>query len=140
MIRLTAALSLTLATPAAAQRTPEQAHRDATGPSTMCGITGRDAADLIRIVRQTPRFHEQAVGSPRFELFATSDSMTQWLFTKVGEAAHPAVSCRHVFADSEGGFSQTRDLRCDSSREACDRLFVELRDLDDKVREALGGN
>ena len=105
----------------------------------MCGVTGRNAEDLMRTVRQMHRFRAQPINSPRFELFATEDSLTQWVFTRPSEPAFPAVSCRHVYRKKEGGFSLARDLRCDASREACDRLFIELRDLDNLAREAING-
>jgi len=125
---------------AASQITAEQVHQDATGSSTMCGITGRNANDLMEIVRRTSRLHKQSINSPRFELYSTDDSLTQWTFTQPSEPAYPAVSCRHTFQGADGGWRQTRDLRCDASRAACDRLFIEFRDLDERMKRALNGS
>ncbi len=141
MLRSALAGALILGAPVetTTQVTPEEAHRDAKGPSKLCGISGRDAEELMRIVRQTSRFREQPINSSRFEAFATKDGMTQWVFTRPSEPAYPAVTCRQVFRDEEGGLSQTRALLCGASREACDRLFVEFRDLDAQMVQAVSG-
>lgn len=120
--------------------TPEQVHKDAVGPSTMCGVTARTALEFRAIIEKSPQFHRQPLDSARFELFSTDDSFTQWVFTKSSEPAYPAVSCRHAFQDKDGGFSQTRELHCDASREACDKLFIEFRDLDERMRQSFKGS
>jgi hypothetical protein len=130
-------LSLGLATPVVAQVVPEEVHSDARGPSTMCGLTGADALDLIRQVRTSPGLSSQQVASDRFEVYASSDSMTQWVFTKAGEPAYPAITCRHVFRAADGSWMQNRNMRCDAGRAACDRLFTEFGELDERLRQSL---
>jgi hypothetical protein len=142
MFKTIAALALVPFAPAQAetQVTPEQAHVDATGPSTMCGVTADDANGLMRLVRQRHRFRRQPIESSRFEVFQTRDSTRQWVFTKPSEPAYPAISCREFYTDMSGGTSQRRSLRCDASRQACDRLFQEFSDLDNRMIRTLRGN
>jgi hypothetical protein len=105
----------------------------------MCGVTGRDANDLMRLVRQNRRFSQQPAQSPRFEVLQSKDSNMQWVFTKSSEPAYPAVSCREFYRDESGGTSQRRNLRCDASRGACDNLFQELSDRDERMIRAVRG-
>lgn len=137
LFRFLLLLSLGLATPAVAQVVPEGIHTDAQGPSTMCGLTGADARDLIQQVRTRPGLMAQSSGSDRFDLYASDDSLIQWVITKPSEAAHPAITCRHVYKGSDGAWMQNRNMRCDAGRAACDRLFTEFRELDLQVRQAL---
>src|SRR5688572_27264612 len=128
--------------PAAAQTVPEGIHSDAEGPSTICGLTGSDAVHLMRQVRASPTLTEQAIQSDRFELYASAirgDSFVQWALTRQTEPAHPAVTCRHVYREDDGSWYQRRGMRCDAGREACDRLFTEFRELDERVRQEMMG-
>ena len=136
LFRFSLLLSLGVTTPAAAQVVPEGIHSDARGPSTMCGLTGADALDLIRQVRASPSLIAQFSGSDRFDVYASSDSLTHWVFTKPSEPAHPAVTCRRLFQD-DGSWMQDRDIRCDAERAACDRLFTEFHELDEQARQAV---
>lgn len=130
-------LALASSQPVAAQSVAEGVHSDAHGPSTMCGLTGKDAQDLMKQVRVSRTVSNQALNSDRFELYASSDSLIQWVFTKPNEPAYPAVTCRHVYQEKDGSWYQTRNMRCDSVREACDRLFTEFQALDERARQEL---
>lgn len=103
----------------------------------MCGLTGRDAQDLMERVRTSPTIKRQALDSDRFELYSSSDSMIRWVFTKPGERAYPAATCRHVYQGKNGSWQQTRNMRCDATRDACDRLFTEFQELDKQVRQQM---
>jgi len=122
-------------TPVDAQLVPEGVHRQAQGPSTLCDITGRDALDLRRQVT-TSSAYRLAAQTERFDLYVSADEMDQWLFTHAMEPANPAATCRRLSQDAAGAWSIRRQLRCDATRDACDRLFLELRALDDQTRQA----
>jgi hypothetical protein len=131
MFKATMLVILLATSPAANTQTiSEDIHTDAQGPSTMCGMTGRDANELMTLVRASRKFKAQPIASTRFEVFSNRKSTMQWVLTKRGEYAYPAASCREFYTDSDGGTSQKRDMRCDASREACDRLFAEFQQLD----------
>jgi hypothetical protein len=123
-----------------AQAVPEGIHSDAEGPAAMCGLSGRDAADLIRVLRESPSHHRQDENSAQFEFYLSADEMDTWVFTNGGRhPAHPTITCRHVFQSAEGSWYQTREMRCDSDRAACDALFPEFQALDGQLRQALEG-
>jgi hypothetical protein len=103
----------------------------------MCGLSGNDALDLLRKVRASRAISEQAAASDRFEIYATGDSFIQWVFTKKSEPAYPAITCRRIYQEANGSWQQTRNMRCDASREACDRLFSEFQSLDEQMRQQL---
>lgn len=122
--------------PVDAQPVPEGVHSEAQGPSTICGITGRDALDLKRQVTASAAYR-LARQTDRFDLYVSADERDQWLFTHATEPAHPAATCRRLSQDAAGSWFISRQLRCDATRDACDRLFLELRALDDQTRQAL---
>jgi hypothetical protein len=126
--------------PAGAQLVPEGVHSDPQGRSSMCGIVGDDALDLMRQVRASPSLNRSPIDTDRFELFVSEGGLTQWVFTTPGEAAYPAVTCRLVYQERDGSWLQTRAMRCDASREACDELFLEFQALDEQVRQEIRGN
>jgi len=116
-----------------AQAVSEDIHDDVSGPVEMCGVKAADAASLLEAIRRDGRFRALDSGSERFELFATEDHHIQWVATRPGEAAFPAVTCRRVYEDN-GGVKMDRRLRCDASREACDALFLEFQALDNSLK------
>jgi hypothetical protein len=124
---------------AAAQPVSEDIHELADGPSKLCGITANDAPALLASVRRDPRVRAEVIESERFELYASSDHRTQFVATLPGEPAHPAISCRQLSQDEEGNLHLTREMRCDASRAACDALFREFQELDERVRAELSG-
>jgi hypothetical protein len=103
----------------------------------MCGLSGDDARDLFRKVRASRAITKQPEASDRFEIYATGDSLIQWVFTKKSEPAYPAITCRRMYQEANGSWHQTRNMRCDASREACDRLFSEFQSLDEQMRQQL---
>ncbi|MDP8994437.1 MAG: hypothetical protein M3N07_05555 [Pseudomonadota bacterium] len=115
---------------------PEGIYSEAEGPTEICGITALEATDFIRQVRASPHFVRAAV-TDRFELYVSEQRMEQWAITREGEPAHPAVTCRHVWQDASGSWLLSRQMRCDASREACDRLFLEFRQLDEEMSRSL---
>lgn len=123
-------LALALAGPGNAQRVPEGIHRDAQGPAEMCGLVGANALELIAKARLAPSLRAIPLDSERFELFASADGMDQLVVTRPTEPAHPAATCRHTYRDAAGNWLQTRDMRCDAGRDACDTLFLEFQALE----------
>lgn len=124
--------------PAPSQSVPEGVHRNAAGPAEMCGLSGRNARELIEKVRASPNLHRSPVESERFEVFESLDEHDQWALTRPSEPAHPTVTCRHFYVEN-GATYQTRDMRCDAGRAACDRLFLEFQELDRRMRDYIGG-
>jgi len=117
-----------------AQTVPEGTHRLSQGPTTICGVTADDPADFAKAVRSSRRFHKAPVDSDRFDLYVTADELSeQWVLTKPGDRAHPAVTCRHVFQNKHGSWLHSREMRCGASRAACDSLFIEFRELDESM-------
>ncbi|MER8863204.1 hypothetical protein NKI19_05715 [Mesorhizobium sp. M0751] len=119
-----------------AQTVDEGIHRDAHGPSTMCGFHGADALDLVEQVRASPALRRVAASS-RFELFVSADGLTQWSFTRPTEQAYPAITCNRLSRDRQGSLYQTRTMRCEAGRRACDGLFAEFQQLDERFRRAM---
>lgn len=131
------ALALVIASAVSAQSVPESMHSDVQGPSEMCGLVGRDAQDLMRQVRSSPTVTQQNLNSNRFEAYANDNGFMQWVLTKPAEPAYPAVTCRHAYQDKDGSWQQTRNMRCDASRAACDKLFIEFQNLDEQMRQEI---
>jgi hypothetical protein len=114
---------------ASAQSVPEGIHSDATGPTAMCALRGRDARELMERVRAAANLRRSPIESDRFEVFESLDHHDQWVLTRPSEPAYPAVTCRHFYVENGSTF-HTRNMRCDADRAACDRLFIEFRELD----------
>ena len=131
------AASLASSAPAVAQHPAAEAHTDAAGPSTICGLTGENALALMTQLRASKTLELQPKQSPRFEIYQSRDARLQFVATASTEPAHPAVTCRRLFTDTSGGTSMDRQMRCDASREACDKLFEEFSALDERMRDYL---
>ena len=131
------AASLTFSPVALAQTVPETIHRETEGPSTLCGVTGTNAAAIIQAVRKMPELTDRRISSERFELFSSSDETVQWVFTRPSEPAHPAITCREIRKDADGKVWMKRDMRCDADRVNCDNLFLEFQNLDGQLKAAL---
>jgi hypothetical protein len=117
---------------------PEGVHTLAEGPATMCGITAESATEFLQKVKLDPRFTLTGT-TDRFLLYATQDSLMQFVFSLPGNTAHPLATCRHAYQEN-GAWFISREMRCDDTRERCDRAFLEFADLDDQVKRALSGN
>jgi hypothetical protein len=125
--------------PADAQLVPEGIHQDAKGPVELCGLKAADVPRLREAARDSDTLRFRAINSERFELFASDDELNQLVFTRSTETAYPAATCRHSFRVADGSWHQRRTMRCEATREACDKLFVEFEGLDKRVADALGG-
>lgn len=130
---------LVVQSPTLAQTVPEGVHTDATGPSNLCGISGENALAIRAKLKADPTIVEKPSGSDRFETYYSSAGPKQWTVTTVKDAAYPAVTCVHLDT-SGGGTEMSRDMRCDASRAACDALFKEFDDNDEKIRERIKGH
>lgn len=122
----------------AAQQVPEGVHREVTGPSEMCGITGRDALDLAAQAKASDDLQPVPIETERFVMFANADQSYQLVATTPSEAAYPAVSCRHTY-EQNGSLRMNRSMRCDAGRAECDALFLEFQELDAQLTRSLRG-
>jgi hypothetical protein len=125
--------------PTLAQTVPEGVHTVATGPSSVCGISGENALAIREKLKAAPTIVEKPSGSDRFETYFSSTESKQWTVTTHKDAAYPAVTCVYLY-DSGGGTDMSREMRCDASREACDALFQEFQANDKKIREQIRGH
>ena len=125
--------------PTLAQTVPEGVHTDATGPSSVCGISGEDALAIREKLKADPTIVEKPSGSDRFETYFSSAEPKQWTVTTRKDAAYPAVTCVYLY-NSGGGTDMSREMRCDASREACDALFQEFEANDAKIRKQIRGH
>jgi len=117
---------------------PEGVHQFAQGPSTVCGVTASAAQEFESKIKGDTHFRH-VLTTERFVAYATADSFTQWTFSLPGNTAHPLATCRHTYQGSDGAWYMQRQLRCDDTRDRCDRAFLEFRELDDRVKQALSG-
>ena len=120
-----------------AQLVPEGIHEEVSGPVELCGLRGEDVANLHNAAEASGEFRSTPIDSDRFLLFTSEDGLKQLVFTRPSEPAHPAATCRHAFQVADGSWHQERSMRCDASREACDRLFVEFQELDQRMADSL---
>jgi hypothetical protein len=127
-----------LNSPALAQTVPEGVHSDAAGPSSVCGISGRDALAMREKLKSSPTIVEKPSGSDRFETYFSSVETKQWTATTQKDPAYPAVTCVYLY-NSGGGTDMQREMRCDASREACDALFQEFEAHDAEIRRQVKG-
>jgi hypothetical protein len=137
---ITLATSLAFSPVALAQTVPETIHSETEGPSTLCGVTGTNAAAIIQTVRKMPKLTDRRISSERFELFTSSDETVQWVFTRPTDRAHPAITCREIRRDADGQVWMKRDMRCDADRVTCDNLFLEFQKLDGQLKAAMRRN
>ena len=124
--------------PTLAQAVPEGVHKEASGPSDVCGVTGQDALAIREKLKADPAIAEEPSGSSRFETYFSTVETKQWTVTTKADAAYPAVTCVHLY-NSEGGTDMTRQMRCDASRKACDALFLEFQAHDEQITRQIRG-
>ena len=120
------------------QTVPEGVHRDANGPSSVCGVSGEDALAIRAKLKSDSTIVEKPSGSNRFETYFSKLESKQWTVTTTMDAAFPAVTCVYLY-NSGGGTDMKREMRCDASREACDALFQEFEANDANIREEIRG-
>jgi hypothetical protein len=113
---------------------PEGIHSDAKGPPELCGITGRDLADLERRVVADPSFTEGA-GSDLYRVFNRERDFVQFVFPRGSTLTFPMATCRQVVEEANGSVSIRRELQCDGTREQCDRVFLEFEALDKRISD-----
>ena len=133
-------ITLALATACAASSQPPSIAPDtrAETPFEMCGLTGRDARDLIEQVTTSPAYRSVG-GSSRFRAYDTvGDRMQDWVITQPTEAAHPAITCRQIRA-VDGQWVAVRAMHCDGSPAACSSLVAEFGEVDAALGRSLRG-
>jgi hypothetical protein len=112
--------------------TPEAMAREAMArevvaqSETLCGRDGRSMArlmaDLMREARGQPLFED-----PSFVSFRDEGSGAVFVFTKIGQAAHPAVICRGP-AGGEAAPARVQTV-CTAPQEACETLVEQIRSM-----------
>jgi hypothetical protein len=114
---------------------PESIHSLANGPEAICGVTGESAPDFEAQVRSSPKAKYNNE-TDRYVTFEGPLPLTLWAFAKPSNFAYPLSTCMRVYV--QGGQTYTeRKMRCDASRDACDRAFLEFQELDNRV---IGGS
>lgn len=121
-----------------AQVVPEGVHKEASGESDLCGVTGHDALAIREKLRTDPTIADEPSGSNRFEVYFSKVETKQWTVTTKEDAAYPAVTCVHLY-DSQSGTEMTRQMRCDANRSACDALFLEFQAHDERIKRGIRG-
>ena len=61
-------------------------------------------------------------------------NLTLWSFTPAGHPAYPAV-VRRVMTQKDGAWFVTMGVLCEAAKSACDKLVLEFRELNKKMRE-----
>jgi hypothetical protein len=111
---------------------PEGIHsRAPTAPETICGITAASPQEFEAKVKSSPnaKYNNE---TDRYVTYEGPMPLTLWAFAKPSNFAYPVATCMRVYVEGGQTFTE-REMRCDASREACDRTFLEFRDLDKKV-------
>jgi len=71
-----------------------------------------------------------------FSVFEGPAKDSQWVFAKPAYFAYPLATCRNLL-EQDGGIYMHRSMRCDDSREDCDRAFLEFQGMDDEARRSV---
>ena len=114
---------------------PEGIHRLANGSVTYCGVTAASAADFQHQVTASPSA-KKITETDQFVGYEGPAELTVWVFTKPGATAFPLATCRYVEL-KDGATYMGRNLRCDDTRERCDRAFLEFQKLDEAAKRSI---
>jgi hypothetical protein len=116
---------------------PEGIHSLANGPETICGITASSAEEFELKVRASPTASYNNE-TDRYVTYEGPMARTLWAFAKPSNFAYRLATCVRVF-DKDGSVMMERQMRCDSTRELCDRAFLEFDELDESNRRRIAG-
>jgi hypothetical protein len=116
-------------------RVPEGIHTLANGPETICGITASSARDFESQVRRSPaaKYNNE---TDQYLTYEGPMPLTLWAFAKQANFAYPVATCARIF-EKGGAVLMERKMRCDASREQCDRAYREFEQLDNSNRESI---
>jgi len=116
---------------------PQGIHSLADGPEIICGINGSSAQDFERQVKAAPsaRYNNE---TDRYITYEGPMPLTLWAFAKPSNFAHPLATCVRVYEENGATFME-RKMRCDATREQCDRAFLEFNELDGQNRAQIQG-
>ena len=117
---------------------PEGIHRDTSDGPDICGFKAPDVVTLERRISTDSKFVEEG-STDRFKVLNNLRDFVQFVFPQPGTLPFAMATCRKVVSTS-GGSNMSRELHCDGSRDECDRIFLEFRQLDDAVTKALRGD
>ena len=117
---------------------PEAIHSLAKGPETFCGVTASSAQDFERQVKVSANA-KRVTDTDRFTAYEGPAEMTVWVFAKPTNSAYPLATCRYVYV-KDGATYMGRKMRCDDTRERCDRAFIEFNELDQHAAASVRGS
>jgi hypothetical protein len=114
---------------------PEGIHVLAHGPETICGVTADSAKEFEKQVRASPnaRLYRE---TDQFVVYEGPQKTSQWAFAKPGYFAYPLATCRSLETE-DGAVYMNRLMRCDASRDDCDRAFLEFHSLDEQAKQSV---
>ena len=114
-----------------AQSVPEGIHTVGTGAPTLCGMTGPSLSDIERQVLSDNSFAEEN-STDKYRVFNRTRDLVQMVFPRAQLHPFAMATCRKVVPNGAGSTIQ-RELRCDGTRAQCDAVFLEFKQLDDRV-------
>ena len=114
---------------------PEGVHSLANGRETICGVTAASAQDFEQKVKASPNAH-YSTETDRFVVYEGPEKLTQWVFAKPANLAYPLATCRRVYVQ-DGATYMGRQMRCDATRDDCDRAFLEFKALDEQAKQSV---
>ncbi len=132
-IVFTATLALGAPYPVSAQAVAEGIHSLADGPETICGITASSAQAFESQVKASQRASYNNE-TDRYVTYEGPTPMTLWAFAKPSNFAYPLATCIRIY-EEKGAVHAERKMRCDASRDQCDRAFLEFNELDGQNRQ-----
>lgn len=112
---------------------PDLLLKGADGPPAMCGLSATTTSELAAAVRAASQLRRSEVKSELFEVYNTADRTQEFVLTREGHRAHPAVACREI-RNQDGQLLLTRKMNCSGDRSACNQLFLEFRSLDSQLK------
>lgn len=122
-------------TPAAAQPVPEGIHSEGDERPEVCGLRAASVPALEAQIQTRSDFETLPTTTEHYRAFAISEGMRILTFTTPSNPAHPAVVCRQVADNGNGGSTIQTTIACYNSRENCDWLYREFEAL---TRRMLG--
>jgi hypothetical protein len=94
-----------------------------------------DLAVMHERIKQLPGATLPPSRNPDFDVVSFPDQL--WNFTKASHPAYPSVACRRVVKGADGSRRVETQLRCNATKEACDRLAADYAALDKEIMEAI---
>jgi len=104
--------------------TAGEVHKDAVGPSTVCGVTADNAQAFQIAVRDSGPYSLLNQNENYFTVIS-DDALTIWGFTMPNSSEPSAAICSRLIKHDDGSISGQFSIRCDGTREACENVYRE---------------